>query len=182
VVLPPRGSVMPEPVAPLAPAIDAPKKKKKKKKRKGSGVGLEKGEILGTIGAIVGTIVVVTILAAALPDSRVPLGIILAGAGFITTLVGNFGLRQAASEAGSFQYLLCRFVPFYSILFILTHWEDTRNHLAIYCVGMSLLVPGVGLFAWSEMHEKAAARAAKADKIDDEGPPAAVVVDDANPN
>jgi transcription elongation factor Elf1 len=181
VVLPPRDSLMPAPAAPVDGASGTPKKKKKKKK--GGAVGLEKGEILGTIGAIAGTIVVVGILVVALPGARMPLGIILCVAGFITTLVGNYGLRQAASEAGPFQYLLCRFVPLYSILFILTHWEDTRGHLAIYCVGASLLLPGLGIFGMAELHEKGAARAEKAHTHDAEEPPAAELVDDeADPN
>jgi hypothetical protein len=132
---------------------DGTAKPKRKKRKKKSSLGLSTNELLGTAGAIAGVIVGVIVLVYLLPESRFPIGAFVAVVGGIVTLVGAAGLWAVAREAGPIQYLLCRFVPFYAVLFILTHWEETREHLGVYCVGVTLLGCGVGVLVSAERHK-----------------------------
>jgi hypothetical protein len=147
--LSPRGSFAPAVAPGSQPSAEAktdkPAKKKKKRKKRAS-AGLSAKEILGTMAAIGGTIFAVIVLAAALPDSRAPLGIVVGIAGGIISFVGRAALMGTARDEGGFHSLLIRFIPLYAIIFIATHWQDTREHVVIYVVGVSLFFSGVAVF------------------------------------
>jgi hypothetical protein len=64
-------------------------------------------------------------------------------AAFALVIAGALMQLRAILEEGFVQLILCWLVPFYSLYFLLTHWETMRRGFCTNLVGTVLLVGGV---------------------------------------
>ena len=64
------------------------------------------------------------------------IGGVATGIGFVRILITAF--RESSSQG-----LLCMFVPFYEIYYVITRWRDTRKPFIIHLAGIVILVVGI---------------------------------------
>jgi hypothetical protein len=83
-------------------------------------------------------------MAKAASGGRDTLGFVVFFAGVIVLGVGKIMMLIVAFRSSIWWVLGCLFVPFVSLIFIISHWEDTKKILAWqFLVGMPLMVGGI---------------------------------------
>jgi hypothetical protein len=110
------------------------KPKKKRRKRTSQGFSALDPFLLGLLG--VGLLGLLTSgLALIWPAvSFAPLGL-----GWLVTLVGQIWLLVVAFKEDALQGILCLFVPFYVVYFLITHFEEAKRPFFVWLVGIVVL-------------------------------------------
>jgi hypothetical protein len=112
------------------------KKKKRRERRSDSGGGMSGALIaLGVVAAICLVAVVVSIFVPILALVPIILGWLMAFAGGIWFLVCAF-------QDDVVQGLLCLFVPFYSLIYLITHFEEVKKPFLVQVIGTVLAIGG----------------------------------------
>jgi hypothetical protein len=113
-------------------------KRKKKKRRKSSG-GFSALDpyvitltVLGGVGLLAGLLSLVWA-----PFSIGPLVL-----GWLAAMVGGIWFLVVAFQDSALQGLLCFFVPFYSLYYLITHFDDTKRPFFLQLTGVAILMVG----------------------------------------
>ena len=152
-----------EPVMPLAqpsrltPPADAPndddapsRPKKKKKKRKKTSAGMDSKETATVAVVIALATAVATVVGIAIPGIRPVAAMLLLLIGGLLFIIGKIGFSNAARDEGFIHVVLCRYMPGYTLYFLLRRWSTMREYVALYAVGLFMLGPGLYLWKISE--------------------------------
>ncbi len=73
------------------------------------------------------------------------MGTVLLIIGVIGMLVGGIGMLMAGFRESALWGIGMLVVPFVSLIFVLTHWEDAKKPFIIQVVGWLLFAAGLGL-------------------------------------
>jgi hypothetical protein len=115
-----------------------PRSKKKRVKRRSSG-----GSPFGSMGPVGGTLAVggvlwliCLVLGFVWPAVMIAPMVI----GYIIAFVGGIMLLVIAFKDDVVQGLLCLFIPFYSLFYLITHWDDCKHAFFIQLGGIGMIM------------------------------------------
>ena len=112
------------------------RKKKRRGRRSGAAGGMGGALIaLGVVAAVCLVMVVVSIFVPAL--AVVPIGL-----GWVISLAGGIWFLVCAFQDDVTQGLLCLFVPFYSLIYLISHFEEVKKPFFVQVIGVVLLMGG----------------------------------------
>ena len=116
----------------------ARKRKKKRRARRSDAGGGMGGTLiaLGVVAAICIVMIVVSIFVPVVALVPIFLGWLIAFAGGIWFLVCAF-------QDDALQGILCLFVPFYSLIYLITHFEEVKKPFLVQVVGTALALGGL---------------------------------------
>jgi hypothetical protein len=117
---------------------EAPRPRKKKKKRRKQSSGVPGGGMGITLIAVAGVCLVCVVLAFFVPA----LAIVPVGLGYLTMFGGSIWLLVIAFQDSVGQGLLCLFIPFYSLIYVITHWDETKTAFLVQLAGFGLVFLG----------------------------------------
>jgi hypothetical protein len=114
--------------------------RKRKKKRRGRRSGAAGGMggtfiALGIVAAVCLVMVVVAIFVPVL--AVVPIGL-----GWLISLAGGIWFLVCAFQDDLTQGLLCLFIPFYSLIYLISHFEEVKKPFFVQVIGVVLLMGG----------------------------------------
>ena len=64
------------------------------------------------------------------------------GLGFLLSIVGGIWFLMVAFQDDVMQGILCWFVPFYSLFYLATHWEEEKMPFFTQLAGLALMMFG----------------------------------------
>lgn len=73
------------------------------------------------------------------------LGLVLMGVGGLIAIVGSIWFLIEAFKSGILWGLGCLFVPFVSLIWLVTHWEDGAKPFGLSLLGSVIMVGGMFL-------------------------------------
>ncbi len=110
--------------------------KKRRARRSGSGGGM--GGLLIAVGVGAGVCILMIVVSFFVPF----LALIPMVLGWLMAFAGGVWVLVVAFQDDVMQGLLCMFVPFYGLIYIITHFEETKKPLLLEVVGTVLAIVG----------------------------------------
>jgi hypothetical protein len=117
---------------------EPPRRPRKKKRRKNStsfgGLSTAVKVVLG----VVGVCLVLSVVGIFVP----PVAYVPVALGWLLQFAAGIWLLVIAFQDSALHGLLCLCVPFYSLFYLITHFDDTKNVLFLWLIGFGLLIMG----------------------------------------
>jgi hypothetical protein len=112
------------------------RKKKRRERRSDTGGGMS-GSLIA-LGAVAGLCIVLIVVSIFVPVlALIPMAI-----GWLIAFAGGVWFLVCAFQDDAIQGVLCLFVPFYSLIYLITHFEEVKKPFLVQVVGTVLAIAG----------------------------------------